>query len=211
MSRQVDNECQVQLPDSSRNLNGNEQQKSKHYLCTKYAIMCIVAINVGYSMRQDFVDLRGKLGDLVYDIKKKFEEAHIDINDLKDYISLYDPDEKCSYQLREARDMSEVFFIVRTQLCSLLNCSILQKLAQKFNLQDSEKIIQDYEIAKENYRRLLISSSFADELRKESQFLSKIEIDLPGSEHTKEYYMETIKQLFINCKQEGGMSKVSLK
>ena len=134
--------------------------------------MCIVAINVGYSMCQDFVDLRGKLGDLVYDIKKKFEEAHININDLKDYISLYDPDEKCSYQLREARDMSEVFFIVRTQLCSLLNCSILQKLAQKFNLQDSEKIIQDYEIAKENYRRLLISSSFADELRKESQFLS---------------------------------------
>ncbi|XP_019852755.1 PREDICTED: uncharacterized protein LOC109582480 [Amphimedon queenslandica] len=150
-------ESQVQLPDKSKTLKGNEQQRS---------------INVGSSMRQDFVDLRGKLGELVYDIQKKVEEAHIDINDVKDFVSLYDPDEKCNYQLREAKDMSEVFFIVRTQLCSLCNCSILQKLAQKFSLPGGDEIIQEYEFAKENYRRLLTSSSFADKLRKESQFPS---------------------------------------
>ncbi|XP_019852753.1 PREDICTED: uncharacterized protein LOC109582478 [Amphimedon queenslandica] len=152
--------CQVEsqsLPDSSKDLSGTVQQKT---------------INVGYSMHRDFADLRGKLGDLVYDIKKKVEEAHININDVKDVIRYHDPDEKCSIQLQEARDMSQVFFIVRTQLCSLCNCSILQKLAKRFNLQDGERIIQEYEFAKENYRRLLTSSSFADELRKESQFPS---------------------------------------
>ena len=42
--------------------------------------------------------------------------------------------------------------------------------------------------------------------------IKSVHYDLPGSEHTKKYYMEAIKQLFINCKQEGGgMSKVSLK
>ena len=139
-----------------------------YFIITSLCI--IIAITVGYSMQKDFEDLRGKLAVLVYDLQKKAEKAHINIKDLKDFISLYDPDEKCSSQLREARDVSGVFYVVRTQLCSLFNCSVLQKIAQKFNLRDGQKIIQEYEYAKENYRRLLTSSAFAEELRKESQF-----------------------------------------
>ena len=35
--------------------------------------------------------------------------------------------------------------------------------------------------------------------------MQSVHYDLPGSEHTKEYYIEAIKQLFINYKQPGGM------
>ena len=121
-------------------------------------------------MQGDYENLRGKLGDLVYDLKKKVEEANIDIKDLKDFIRYNDPDEKCSSELQEARDISQVFFIVLTKFCSLFNYSILQKIAEKFNLKYDYKAIQNYEEAKENYRRLLMSSALAEELRKESKF-----------------------------------------
>ena len=71
----------------------------------------------------------------------------------------------------------------------------------------------------------ILTTELSDEWRKEEiqkitglysrnpdrYHIKSFHYDLPGSECTKEYYMETIKQLFINCKQEGGMSKVSLK
>ena len=71
----------------------------------------------------------------------------------------------------------------------------------------------------------ILTTKLSDERRKEEiqkiadlhsrspdwYHIKSVHYDLPGSEHTKEYYMEAIKQLFINCKQEGGMSKVSLK
>ena len=163
-------DVQLLSPADTRDIKSNEQQKSKlNYVPTIHCLF-LIAINVSLHMRGDYEDLRGKLGELVYDFKKKVEEANIDIKDLKDFISLYDPDEKCSSELQEARDISQVFFIVRTKFCSLFNYSILQKIAEKFNLEGGYKVIQKYEEAKENYRRLLTSSALAEELRKESKF-----------------------------------------
>lgn len=139
-------------------------------MCQPFTVCFCIAINVSQRMQGDYENLRGKLGELVYDFKKKVEEANIDINDLKDFISLYDPDERCSSELQEARDISQVFFIVRIKFCSLFNYSILKKIAEKFNLKDGYKPIQNYEEAKENYRRLLTSSALAEELHKESKF-----------------------------------------
>ena len=66
------------------------------------------------------------------------------------------------------------------------------------------------------------TSKLSDEWRKEENkkiadlysqnpdeyHIKSVHYDLPGSERTKEYYMEAIKQLFINCKQERGGMKI---
>ena len=37
--------------------------------------------------------------------------------------------------------------------------------------------------------------------------IKSVHYDLPGQERTKEYYIEAIKEFFINCSQPGGQYK----
>lgn len=137
--------------------------------------MCNIVIgiiNVGRSMQQDYDQMRGKLAGLVFDFQKVVEAAHINIDDLKQYIRLYDPDKECSEELRIASNVSEVFVVVRRKLCSLFNYSVLLRIAEKFNLVDGLKVIQSYEAEEENYRKILASSTLAEELKKENELLN---------------------------------------
>ena len=123
-------------------------------------------------MQQDYDQMRGKLAGLVFDFQKVVEAAHINIDDLKQYIRLYDPDKECSEELRIASNVSEVFVVVRRKLCSLFNYSVLLRIAEKFNLVDGFKVIQSYEAEEENYRKILASSTLAEELKKENELLN---------------------------------------
>ena len=123
-------------------------------------------------MQQDYDQMRGKLAGLVFDFQKVVEAAHINIDDLKQYIRLYDPDKECSEELRIASNVSEVFVIVRRKLCSLFNYSVLLRIAEKFDLVDGLKVIQSYEAEEENYRKILASSTLAEELKKENELLN---------------------------------------
>lgn len=123
-------------------------------------------------MQQDYDQMRGKLAGLVFDFQKVVEAAHINIDDLKQYIRLYDPDKECSEELRIASNVSEVFVVVRRKLCSLFNYSVLLRIAEKFNLVDGLKVIQSYEAEEENYRKILASSTLAEELKKENELLN---------------------------------------
>ena len=137
--------------------------------------MCNIVIgiiNVGRSMQRDYDQMRGKLAGLVFDFQKVVEAAHINIDDLKQYIRLYDPDKECSEELRIASNVSEVFVVVRRKLCSLFNYSVLLRIAEKFNLVDGLKVIQSYEAEEENYRKILASSTLAEELKKENELLN---------------------------------------
>ena len=123
-------------------------------------------------MQRDYDEMRGKLAGLVFDFQKVVEAAHINIDDLKQYIRLYDPDKECSKELRIASDVSEVFVVVRRKLCSLFNYSVSLRIAEKFNLVDGLKVIQSYEAEEENYRKILASSTLAEELKKENELLN---------------------------------------
>lgn len=123
-------------------------------------------------MQQDYDQMHGKLAGLVFDFQKVVEAAHINIDDLKQYIRLYDPDKECSEELRIASNVSEVFVVVRRKLCSLFNYSVLLRIAEKFNLVDGLKVIQSYEAEEENYRKILASSTLAEELKKENELLN---------------------------------------
>ena len=123
-------------------------------------------------MQRDYEEMRWKLAGLVHDFQKAVEAANINIDDLKQFIMLYGHDKECVEQLKEAKNLSEVFIIVRDRLCSLFNYVVLLRIAEKFNIANAFKIIQAYEVEEENYRRILTSSTLAEELRRETKQLS---------------------------------------
>ena len=120
-------------------------------------------------MQRDYEEMRWKLAGLVHDFQKAVEAANINIDDLKQFIMLYGHDKECVEQLKEAKNLSEVFIRVRDRLCSLFNYVVLLRIAEKFNIADAFKIIQAYEVEEENYRRILTSSTLAEELRRETR------------------------------------------
>ena len=134
---------------------------------------CVAIINVGPRVQRDYEGMRWKLAGLVQDFQKTVEAVNVNIDDLKQFIRLYGGhDKECVEQLKEAKKFSEVFAIVRDRLCSLFNYVVLLRIAEKFNIADAFKVIQAYEIEEENYRRILTSSTLAEELRRETKQLS---------------------------------------
>ena len=117
--------------------------------------------------------MRWKLAGLVQDFQKAVEAANVNIDDLKQFIRLYGGhDKECVEQLKEAKNFSEVFAIVRDRLCSLFNYVVLLQIAEKFDIADAFKVIRSYEVEEENYRKILTSSTLAEELRRETKQLS---------------------------------------
>ena len=130
-----------------------------------------IIIADGRSIQRGYDQMRWKLAGLVLDFQKVVEKASINIEDLKQYIILYHPDEQYRNELRKAKDIYEVFDVIRSKFCSLFNYSILLRIAEKFNLPDAFKVIQQYEAEEDNYRKLLSSSTLASELQRENELL----------------------------------------
>ena len=152
----------------------SDRKKSKPlhtYLFMTMMCHVIAVINVGPRMQRDYEEMRWKLAGLVQDFQKAVEAANIHIDDLKQYIMLYGHDKKCAEELKEAKNFSEIFVIVRDRLCSLFNHVVLLRIAEKFKIADGFKVIQAYEAEEDNYRRILTSSTLAEELRRETEQL----------------------------------------
>ena len=109
------------------------------------------------------------LAGLLFDFQKVAEAKKISIDDLKQYIMLCHPDEECRKEIHEAADIAQLFVVIRSRFCSFFNYSILAKIAEKFKLPECFKLIQTYEIEKENYRRKFENSALAKELQKENE------------------------------------------
>ena len=81
-----------------------------------------------------------------------------------------------SYQfktrIQRARNFKSVFRIVR-ELCSPVNIDVLDLIANHFKLPDALRVIQEYNIDEQNYRKKLMSSTFAQELQKEAELLGR--------------------------------------
>ena len=115
--------------------------------------------------------MRGKLGGLVLRFQKVVENSNVNIEDLKQYVILYHPDEQYREELRKARDINTVFAVIRSKFCSLFNYTVLLRIAENFNLADGFEVIQEYEAEEENYRKILSSSTLANELQRENELL----------------------------------------
>ncbi|XP_019859154.1 PREDICTED: uncharacterized protein LOC109587358 [Amphimedon queenslandica] len=115
--------------------------------------------------------MRWKLAELVLDFQKVVEKANISIEDLKQYVILYHPDEQYKDELRKARDIYKVFDVIRSKFCSLFNYNVLLRIAEKFNLPDGFKVIQEYKAEEENYRKLMSSSTLASILQEQHELL----------------------------------------
>ena len=115
--------------------------------------------------------MRGKLGSLVAKIQKIVKSAHINVDDLKQLLVLSYPDEE---EIQKAKGLSRVFIAVR-KLCSPVNIEVLMLIVDHFKQisKDALITIQEYEIEEQNYRKRLLSATFAQELRKEAELLSR--------------------------------------
>lgn len=112
----------------------------------------------------------GKLGSLVLKIQDIVEGAHIDINKLKQLLIL-------SYQqfestIQEAKTLSRVFVIVR-KFCSPVNVEVLILIGDHFYLSDVIKVIQQYQVEEQNYRKKLLSTAFAKDFMMEAALIDR--------------------------------------
>ena len=115
--------------------------------------------------------MQGKLGSLVLKVQKITESAHINVDDLKQLLILSYPNEE---EIQKAKDLSSLFVAVR-KLCSPVNIEVLMLIINHFKQisKDTLIAIQEYEFEEQNYRKRLLSATFAQELKKEAELLSR--------------------------------------
>ena len=112
--------------------------------------------------------MQGKLGALVLEIQKSIVSAGVDVDELKQLLTLSYPFEEFKQEIRRAQDVTDVFVAVR-KLCSPVNLSILIAIVDHFKLSDALTAIKAYETEEQLYRKKLLSSTFAQDLRKEAE------------------------------------------
>ena len=171
-------------------------------------------MTVGESEYNELLTMQGKLGSLVLKIQKIVESAHIDINELKQLLIL-------SFQFKinfqRAKNFSNVFVVVR-KLCSPLNIEVLMLIANHFKLSDAIRAIQAYEFEQQNYRRKLLSTAFAQELKREVELMNRhptqeciifVKLKWSRAEHStvKEFEI-VVKNVFLDYSQYIHLCKV---
>ena len=114
--------------------------------------------------------MQGKLGSLVLDVQEIAELADVNIDRLKQLLILSYPFEE--EELQNAKDLPHVFIAIR-KLCSPVNIEALVLIVDYFKLSDARTAIQQYEADEQNYRKKLLSTSFAKELKKEAELLNR--------------------------------------
>ena len=115
--------------------------------------------------------MQGKLGSLVLKVQKIVKSARINIHDLKQLLVLSYPYEE---EIQKAKGLSQVFIVVR-KLCSPVNIEVLIRIVDHFKKISKPALIaiQEYEIEEQNYRKRLLSATFAQELKEEADLLSR--------------------------------------
>ena len=112
--------------------------------------------------------MQGKLGAVVLEVQKSIVSAGVDVDELKQLLILSYPFEEFKEEIQRAQDVTDVFVAVR-KLCSPVNLSVLVVIVDHFKLSDALTAIKAYETEEEIYRKKLLTSTFAQELRKEAE------------------------------------------
>ena len=139
---------------------------------------CITTCTVGDTELDNFFIMQGKLDSLVKTVKNVVKSASIDIGDLKKLLILYYPFEE---EIQKAKNLSDVFVVV-CKLCSPINIHVPMLIVRYFKFSDAETAIQAYETEEQNYRKKLLSTTFAQEIQKK--------VGLIGHNPTTEHYID---------------------
>ena len=152
--------------------------------------------------------MQGKLGSLVLNVQKIVELAGINIDCLKQLLILSYPFEE--EELQNAKDLSSVFIAIR-KLCSPVNIEVLIHIVDHFKLSDALIAIQQYQTDEQNYRKKLLSATFAKELENEAELLIRnptpectIALKLKWSSNdnfTVKEFERVVKNLFLEYSQ----------
>ena len=155
-----------------------------------------------------------RLGILVQTIQEEVKSADIEFIKIKQLLVLSYPFEE---EINRAENLSDIFLIV-CKLCSPINIDILILLVDYFKLSDALKAIQTYEVEEQNYCKRVLSTTFAKQLKKETETLghtptseSTIPLTLKWSRaipSTVNEFEIVIKNLFINYSQYIHIYKV---
>ena len=116
--------------------------------------------------------MQGKLGALILDVQEVAESANINIDKMKQLLVLSYPFDEFKEEIRRAHDLTDVFVAVR-KLCSPVNLSVLVAIVDRFKLSDALTLIKTYEVEEQNYRKKLLSTTFAQELQKEVELTGR--------------------------------------
>lgn len=121
--------------------------------------------------------MQGKLGSLIFRFQQILELAvpEVKLDSVKQFIvyvrrPFINPE--LIMKIQRASSFFDLFQIVRIELCSLVNYSILTEIANEFKLTEAFTLLEKYEIEEKNYRNLLYGSEFAKKLEEENEFLS---------------------------------------
>ena len=146
--------------------------------------------------------MQGKLSSLVEKIQQRVESADIEFDDLKNLLMQF---YHYKTRIQRASSFKSVFNIVR-KLCSPVNIEVLFLIADHFKQFDILKAIQEYENDEQNYCKKLLSSTFAQELKKETELLDRnptpectitLKLNWPSSDIlTVKEFEKVIKNLF---------------
>ena len=137
-----------------------------------YYITLSETVTVDESVHRDLSIMQGKLGALVLDVQEVAESANINIDKMKQLLILSYPFEEFTDEIRRAQDLADVFVAVR-KLCSPVNLSVLVAIVDHFKLSDALTAIKVYEVEEQNYRKKLLSTTFAKELQKEVELTGR--------------------------------------
>ena len=147
----------------------NTYKVSQNIQYQLYLFIDLVKSKIGEKELNEFLEMQGKLGSLVKEVKNIVESADIKVDDLKELLILSYPFEE---EIEKAENLFRVFVAIR-KLCSPVNICILELIADHFKLSDALGVIQDYKIHEQNYRKKLMSATFAKELKEEVELLSR--------------------------------------
>ena len=136
-----------------------------------YLFINLEIVTVDESEHINLFEIQGKLGSLVLNIQKIVQSANVNIDDLKQLLILSYPFEELKKEVKILESFSDVFLVVR-KLCSPVNIGVLILIVDHFKLSDAAlTAIQAYEIEEQNYRKKLLSATFAEELNIKAKLL----------------------------------------
>jgi hypothetical protein len=117
---------------------------------------------------------RGKLGELIYHVANAIEEANVDIENLKKFVTCKNIlNEAVVHKIESANDIPEVFKVAHAKLCSPLNLTILVDIGDHFNLPQITAAVQKYEEEQQKFHLKLSSLEFIKKVRNEAEITGR--------------------------------------
>ena len=121
-------------------------------------------------VHKDVTEMQGKLGGLIFRVKKIVEKA-VQLEELQEFLTLSYP--YMEDEIAKTTSFKDVFHVVR-RYCSLTNYTMLCAIACEFELDNVHDLIEKYKKDEDFYKRKILDEQFALDLQEEAKLLEHI-------------------------------------